>query len=85
MPDGKEDILAQKLDTLIRLQAFGLVSRFESQKEKILFLRKVGMQNKEIADLLGTSANTVNVTIVKAKKTEQKKSTSKEEANGEGE
>lgn len=85
MPDSKEDILAQKLDTLIRLQAFGLVSRFESQKEKILFLRKVGMQNKEIADLLGTSANTVNVTIVKAKKAEQKKSPTKDEGDGEGE
>lgn len=61
------------METLIRLQALSLVAKFDSQKEKIIFLRRAGMQNKEIAEILGTTSNTVNVTLVNARKAEQKK------------
>lgn len=57
-----------KLDMLIKLQALNAVGRFESSREKILFLSRVGMQPKEIAELLQTSPNTVSVTLSKSKK-----------------
>jgi hypothetical protein len=63
-----------KLDMLVKLQALGLVARFESSKEKILFLSRIGMQPKEIGDLLQTSPNTVSVTLSKSKKPKGSKS-----------
>lgn len=71
-----EDI-GEKLDILIKLQATALVNNFESSKEKILFLSKSGLKPTLIADLLGTSANYVNVTLSrerKSKKLEKKSS-----------
>lgn len=62
--DLNKEIL-EKLDTLVRLQALALVSRFESSKERILFLGKTGLGPKEIADLLQTTPNHVNVTLSK--------------------
>ena len=67
MAGNDVEILA-RLDLLVRLQALGLVARFESSKDKILFLGRAGMQPKEIADLLQTSSNHVNVTLSKARK-----------------
>lgn len=72
MSSSIEEIISAKLDMLIRLQALSLVSRMDSQKEKIIFLKKAGISNKEIADILGTSPNTVNVTLVKVRKLERK-------------
>jgi hypothetical protein len=68
LPETNEELMLQKLETLVKLQAFGLTSRFESQKEKILFLNKVGMKPKEIAELIDSTPNAVSVTILKAKK-----------------
>lgn len=62
------DDIGQKLDILIRLQATALVNNFESSKEKILFLSKCGLRPVVIADLLGTSANYVSVTLSKERK-----------------
>lgn len=69
-----ELLAIQKLDTLIRLQAQALVSRFESQKDKIIFLSKAGLAPKDIAELLGTTPNTVNVTLSEARKAAARKS-----------
>jgi DNA-directed RNA polymerase specialized sigma24 family protein len=63
-----QDEIAQRLDILIRLQAQQLVRDFENQKEKVLFLHKAGLQPKDIAAVIGTSPNTVNVTLSKARK-----------------
>jgi len=60
--------MTDRLDILIRLQAQQIVSSMESQKEKIVFLHKAGLAPKVIAAILGTSANTVSVTISKARK-----------------
>jgi len=62
-----EDI-SQKLDTLIKLQAFALTASMESSKDKILFLSKVGLRPTLIAEILGTSTNHVNVTLSKERK-----------------
>lgn len=63
-----EDELAAKLDTLIRLQAHLAVSGLSSQKEKILFLGRVGLSARDIADILGTTTNTVSVALSNARK-----------------
>lgn len=67
MPDSND--LAAKLDILIRLQATALVEKFDTQREKIEFLRKTGFGPKAIAEILGTSANSVSVALAKMKKT----------------
>jgi len=43
-----------------------------SQSDKIALLSKVGFGQKEIADLVGTTSNTVGVTLHKLKKTGKK-------------
>jgi DNA-binding NarL/FixJ family response regulator len=68
MADELNTELLAKLDMLIKLQALSMVGRFESSKEKILFLSRVGMQPKEISELLQTSPNTVSVTLSKSRK-----------------
>lgn len=67
------DVIIEKLNTLIRLQAYSAVSGFESQKDKILFLSKSGISPTEIASILGTTANTVNVALSTARKAAKKK------------
>ncbi len=65
MPDQD---LGQKLDVLIRLFAHSAVNGFESKKEKILFLGNAGLSPKDIAEIVGTSRNTVSVTLSVDKK-----------------
>lgn len=57
-----EDI-GEKLDTLIKLQAAALTASMESSKEKIVFLSKAGLRPTLIAEIVGTTANHVNVTL----------------------
>lgn len=67
--------IASKLDTLIRLQATSMVERFGTQRERISFLSKAGLGPKTIAEILGTTSNTVSVALAKMKRGS---------ANGEG-
>lgn len=60
--------LTAKLDTLIRLQAHLAVAGLSSQKEKILFLGRAGLSAREIAEVLGTTTNTVSVALSNARK-----------------
>lgn len=55
--------ISGKLDTLIRLSSLGLVRDMKTQKEQIAALSDAGFQPKEIATVLRTSRNTVNVTL----------------------
>lgn len=64
----KEDPILQRLDTIIRLQARIAVTHLDTQKDKIVFLGDAGLGPKAIAEILGTSANTANVTLVQARK-----------------
>lgn len=54
--------LAGKIDMLTRLFAVQLVNG-KNQREQIRLLSIAGMGPKEIADLIGTTPNTVNVTL----------------------
>jgi DNA-binding CsgD family transcriptional regulator len=64
--------LAEKLDLLIRIQAALAVKDMPTQKEKIVFLYGAGLKPKDIAGLLGTTPNTVNVAVANHKKANKK-------------
>jgi DNA-directed RNA polymerase specialized sigma24 family protein len=71
-----EDLLSEidaKLDTLIRIQALQSVRGMETQKDKIVFLYGAGIRPKDIASILGTTSNTVNVAMANHKKAQGKK------------
>lgn len=60
--------VSAKLDTLIRLSALNLVRDIKTQQEQIALLSDAGFQPKEIADVLLTTSNTVNVALNRIRK-----------------
>lgn len=62
------DDVAAKLDILIKLQAAALTAPMASTKDKILFLAQAGLRPTLIAEILGTTANHVNVALSKGRK-----------------
>ena len=64
---SKEEI-TKRLDIIIKLLAMNLMQGKETQKDKIIQLSKLGLQPKEIANILGTTSNTVRVTLSAARK-----------------
>jgi len=61
----------------VRLLTLQVRSRFESQADVIREFSKAGFGPTRIADLLGTTPGTVNVTLAKSKRRAGKKSTTK--------
>lgn len=69
MASESEEILQSinsKLDQILRLAALQTVSSMK-QAQAIQTLSAAGFERKLIADLLGTTPNTVSVTLAKAK------------------
>lgn len=64
--------ISQKLDTLIRIQSLLAVRGMDTQKDKIVFLYGAGIKPKDIAIILGTTSNTVNVAMTNHKKAQNK-------------
>jgi hypothetical protein len=62
------DDVSAKLDILIKLQAAALTAQMASTKDKILFLAQAGLRPSLIAEILGTTANHVNVALSKGRK-----------------
>ena len=62
------DDVSEKLDILIKLQAAALIASMGSSKDKISFLSKAGLRPALIAEILGTTANHVNVTLSQERK-----------------
>jgi len=62
------DDISAKLDILIKLQAAALTSQMGSTKDKILFLAQAGLRPTLIAEILGTTANHVNVALSQGRK-----------------
>jgi len=60
--------ISRKLDVLIRLSALQLVQNSERQKDQIASLADAGFQPKQIAEILGTTSNTVSVSLNAIKK-----------------
>lgn len=61
----------EKLDKIIRLLALGLVKDLNFQKEKIMMLSSLGYKPSVIAEFIGTTSNTVSVTIFNERKKER--------------
>jgi len=68
MSDELLQKLLNRIDTLIKLQAANAVKGLETQKDKIEFLANCGLRPVDIAEALGTSANTVNVSLARSRK-----------------
>ena len=67
MPKTPEELLLDKTDKILRILAV-LATKGLKQREQIGLLDKAGLQPKDIADLLGTSGNTVRVELVALRK-----------------
>jgi DNA-directed RNA polymerase specialized sigma24 family protein len=65
MNDSKD--VVEKLEKIIRLLAMTAVQG-RRQKEQIEILSQAGFEPREIADLLGTTSNTVRVALVSIRK-----------------
>ena len=68
MEDKQFKELKEKLDVITKLLTLNLVKDMELQKDQIIALSSFGFQPSQIADLLGTTANTVRVTLSMARK-----------------
>ena len=63
--------LERLLDEVVRLLAVQARLQMETQNEAIIAFAEAGFGPKRIAELLGTTANTVNVGLSKARKTKK--------------
>jgi len=70
MNESKQNEILQELQRISKLLAL-TITRELKQKEKIELLYSIGFQPKEIADLIGTTSNTVSVTLVEIRKEAQ--------------
>jgi len=61
-----------KLNIITRLLALNLVKDMKTQNEKILSLSSYGFTPTSIAEMLGTSSNTVNVALSRSRSKEKK-------------
>ncbi|TGK23331.1 hypothetical protein EHQ05_19295 [Leptospira yasudae] len=73
-----EKEILEELKTIKRLLATALTEG-KKQNQAIEFLNKAGFGQKEIADTIGTTSNTVNVSLARIKKS--KKNNAPKKAN----
>jgi predicted component of type VI protein secretion system len=66
------DKIVQRLDRVIRVGAVGM-TQGSSQTEQIWLFSLAGLQPREIADLLGTTPNTVRVALFHLRKSKRSK------------
>jgi len=59
--------ILEKLDLLVKLTTLNIV-KDKNFKEQLKLLSSVGFKPKEIADLLGTTPNSVRVTLSRIRK-----------------
>lgn len=65
-------IMIDKVDILIKLTAANVIQN-KDFKEQVRLLSSVGLQPKEIADILGKTPNNVRVTLAMIRKEKNKK------------
>lgn len=68
MEEKQFNELISKMNTIIRLLMTNSLKDMKKQSDKIVFLSSLGLGPSDIADLLGTTANTVSVTLSKSKR-----------------
>jgi DNA-directed RNA polymerase specialized sigma24 family protein len=64
--------ILEKLDLLVKLTALNII-KDKDFKEQVKLLSSIGLQPKEIADLLGKTPNNVRVTLSQIRKEKNKK------------
>jgi len=62
-----EELTLAKIDQILRILAV-IATKGLKQREQIAVLNQAGLAPKDIADLLGTSSNTVRVELVGLRK-----------------
>ncbi|MCD4739668.1 hypothetical protein K8R43_00595 [archaeon] len=72
MEDKQFKELMRKLEQILRVNALN-VGKDRTKTERILMLDKVGFTPKEISEIIGTTSNTVSVTLSQTKKRRLKK------------
>jgi DNA-directed RNA polymerase specialized sigma24 family protein len=72
MAKSFEDLVLAKLDNLLRVLTVSVTNGMK-QTDQIALLNRVGFPPREIADLLGTTGNTVNVALSNLRKGKGKK------------
>lgn len=68
MDDKQFQELKDKMNVITKLLALNIVRDMKVQKDKIITLSSFGFQPSQIAELLGTTANTVSVALSKSRK-----------------
>jgi DNA-binding CsgD family transcriptional regulator len=68
MDDKQFKELMNKIDLITRLFALTLVKDMKVQKDQIIALSNYGLESSQIAEILGTTANTVNVALSRERK-----------------
>lgn len=76
MPRTTDELILQKIDQILRILAAAATAGMK-QREQIALLNRAGLQPKDIAELLGTSSNTVRVELVALRKSNDQKSRKK--------
>jgi DNA-directed RNA polymerase specialized sigma24 family protein len=76
MPHGTQELILTQLDQIRRILAV-VATKGLKQREQITLLNQAGLKPKDIAELLGTSSNTVRVELVALKKARELKKRSK--------
>jgi DNA-binding NarL/FixJ family response regulator len=72
MDEKQFNEIVGKMDLIVRLLAINLVKDLNVQKDKIIALSSFGLGPSEIAKLLGTTPNTVNVALSAIRKKAKK-------------
>lgn len=72
MTNDQYDAISGKLDLLVRLSALSYVAD-KPQHEQIKMLSNAGFQPKEIANICGTTANTVRVALSTMRRKQKKR------------
>ena len=67
MPPTTNELILEKVEKILRILA-AIATQGLKQREQIALLDKAGLEPKAIADLLGTSANTVRVELVRIRR-----------------
>lgn len=72
MSDPKHEEMMDVLRTMLKVQALSAVRELKTKREKTLFLADVGLAPKDIAPIVGSSAQAVSQTVYEAKKKNSK-------------
>lgn len=76
MSQTTDELILEKLDQILGILAV-IATKGLRQRDQISILSQAGLQPKIIADLLGTSSNTVRVELVALRKAKGRKGRSR--------